>query len=169
MAQSTIAAEALREKSNTSITPEKIFTEEKQFDAWQLKCLNGKNKQERCSIVQRVTGKQGKARVLLINIKFPFKSDTPVLSFYLPLGISLIPGINYEIDSGPGKKLPVRMCTESGCIVRMNLDNNTIAELQRGKDLKVTFFIGNNRKAIVVDVSLLGFTKAFVALKNKNK
>ncbi len=165
--QQAIAADSINDKASTTDNNKKILTENKQFDAWNLRCLNVNSKQNKCFIIQNVSGKQGKARLLSVRIHFPPKSNTLVVTFYLPLGIFLIPGMSYDIDAGVKKKLVLRTCIEAGCIARMSLDAQAVRALQNGKDLHVRFSAGN--KEIISTASLMGFSKALAALKTKNK
>ncbi len=157
--QSTIAAEPLQNKSN--------ITERIRFDAWHLKCVASKKGKERCFIDQYITGQKGKAKLASLLVNYSSMSDTPILTFKLPLGIALIPGMLYAIDAGNKFKLPLRVCTEEGCIARTVLDKKTIVKFDKGKKIDVFFYIGNNGKSISLTASLIGFQKALAALTAK--
>ena len=158
-AQSTIAAEPLQNKSN--------ITERIKYDAWHLKCVASKKGKARCFIDQYITGQKGKAKLASLIINYSSMSDTPILTFKLPLGIALIPGMLYAIDAGNKFKLPLRVCTEEGCIARTVLDKKTIAKLDKGKKINVFFNIGNKGKSVSLTASLIGFQKALAALTAK--
>lgn len=163
--ESTIAAEPLQNESK--IKSKLNITEEIQFDAWHLKCVTRKKDKERCFIVHHITGQKGKAKLASLIVNYNKMSDTPILNFKLPLGIALIPGMLYTIDSGNKLKLPLRVCTEEGCIARKALDKKTIAKLYKGREINVFFYIGNNGKTITLTASLMGFRKALAALISK--
>ena len=167
--QQTVKAESLQDEASSSTGPKKNLTEKKQFNDWYLKCITGEKNKEKCLISQSITGKKNKVRLALISINYPRTGEKPILTFYVPLGISLVPGLVYNIDTGNEINIPLRVCTETGCIARTLLDQKTIAVLQTGRELNVSFFIGKNSKKINLSASLIGFTKAFAALSAKRK
>ncbi|GEM_PF-2284572 len=161
-AQSTIAAEPLHNEAKAK--NKSNITKKAPFDAWHLKCITSKNDKERCFIDQHITGQKGKATLASLIVNFNSVSDTPILTFKLPLGISLIPGMLYGIDAGDKFKLPIRVCNKEACVARKELDKKMIAKLYKGREIKVLFYVGNNSKTITLTASLIGFRKALAAL-----
>ncbi len=169
ISKESMAIEPGQKNENASIKSDKKLIERKQFDAWDLKCFTGEITKERCLIGQSITGKKGKARLVYITVSYTRTSSMPVVTFYLPLGISLVPGIIYKTNARNKLKLPLRVCSNEGCMARKMLDKKSIAALKEGKELNVSFVIDKNRRTISLNASLTGFSQAFAALSAKSK
>ena len=83
----------------------------------------------------------------------------------LPLGVDLRPGAVIRVDEGPETNLPYLQCTNAGCAVSRQIDNDFLGSMKRGNELFVGFRSWGLADTTVVSVSLMGFSRAFAALE----
>lgn len=120
--------------------------------------------QELCQIVQTLTEQSSEQPVLQMAVGYLPGVETPVGAFLLPLGIWLPPGVELRVDEGKTGRIPVDTCDPAGCRAGVELDNEFLDSMKKGKELNVTFG-GRNRQGITVPISLEGFTAALDSLK----
>lgn len=127
--------------------------------AWRVEC-SGDGKTLDCRAVQQLVAQD--SRQLLIQVSARNAPDTkaPTLILQLPLGISLAEPIQIKVDSGKEERFPVQTCTNAGCLLSIPLKDPLLTLMRTGTMLKVTVYDGNKR-AINIDVPLLGFGLAF--------
>ena len=117
-----------------------------------------------CQIVQTLTEKSSDQPVLQVAVGYLPETEKPVAAFLLPLGIWLPPGLQLQVDDGKTGRVPMDTCDPGGCRAGVELDDEFLALMKKGRELNVTFG-GRNRKGITVPVSLQGFTSALDSLK----
>jgi invasion protein IalB len=126
--------------------------------AWRVECT-GDGKMLECRAVQQLVAQENKQ--LVIHLAARLGPDrAPVLSLQLPLGINLAEPIQLKVDNGTAEKYPVQTCTNAGCLLSIPLKDPLMASMRTGTLLKVIVFDANKR-AITIDVPLLGFGLAF--------
>lgn len=126
--------------------------------AWRVECV-GDGKTLECRAVQQLVAQENKQLVIQLAARLgPDKA--PVLGLQLPLGINLAEPIQLKVDNGTAEKYPVQTCTNAGCLLSVPLKDPLLASMRTGTLLKVTVFDANKR-AIAIDVPLLGFGLAF--------
>ena len=67
-------------------------------------------------------------------------------------------------DNAKDIKLPFATCIDRGCAALADIDAALLARLQRGRVMKVAFRPFGQEQAVVIEVSLLGFTSAMAEL-----
>lgn len=126
--------------------------------AWRVECT-GDGKTLECRAVQQLVAQENKQLVIQLAARLgPDKA--PMLGLQLPLGINLAEPIQIKVDAGKEERFPVQTCTNAGCLLSIPLKDPLLASMRTGTLLKVTVFDANKR-AIAIDVPLLGFGLAF--------
>lgn len=126
--------------------------------AWRVECV-GDGKTLECRAVQQLIAQENKQLVIQLAARLgPDKA--PVLGLQLPLGINLAEPIQIKADAGKEEKFQVQTCTTAGCLLSIPLKDPLLASMRTGTTLKVTVYDANKR-AINIDVPLLGFGLAF--------
>ena len=135
------------------------------FKAWKVRCQKPAGaKQESCHIFQNLVLRKGGRRVLRIVVGYFGKKREPAAVLTLPLGVALVPGVLLQVDDTEPVVFPFRLCHSKGCRARLALDDKLLAAFKAGLRARVTFRDGAQR-AIIVPVSLNGFTAGFNALR----
>ncbi len=127
------------------------------FDDWRLACDQG----QPCRIAQSVV--QMPSRRLILQVKI-FRGDDPTMLVSFPLGILLSTGWQYQIDGQKKTVLPFEICNSDGCHAGVKLTPTLVSALKRGRVLSITFRDAGQTE-VNPQVSLIGFTKSYEALK----
>ena len=80
-----------------------------------------------------------------------------------PLGVLLPAGLRIQVDSNQERAAPFQVCTPEGCLVRQPLTTEVLNEMKAGATAKLTV-VAAPQQEIPVNISLMGFTKAFESL-----
>ena len=126
--------------------------------AWRVEC-GGDGKTLECRAVQQLVAQENKQLVIQLAARVG-PDEMPVLGLQLPLGINLAEPIQLKVDAGKEERHQVQTCTTAGCLLSIPLKDPLLASMRTGTVLKVTVFDANKR-AIAIDVPLLGFGLAF--------
>jgi invasion protein IalB len=87
--------------------------------------------------------------------------NTPILAVAaVPVGVALIPGLKWQIDTNKAQSLPYWRCTPQACESEQIAKPDFLAQLRKGKTLTLTAKNVNN-KDFVVTISLAGFSAAY--------
>ncbi|WP_025900163.1 invasion associated locus B family protein [Sneathiella glossodoripedis] len=137
-------------------------------DNWKLVCKKDDDPRS-CHIEQRiflnkkVDGEQKQVgRLLNISVFYTGKDERkPFIIFQLPLGVDLQAGMALQIDKSAELKAPFAKCTNDGCEVRSLMTRELLDQLKKGTTLKVGFRPHGVERTMVVNVDLMGFTRAF--------
>jgi invasion protein IalB len=133
---------------------------------WTFRCQALIASDTRCSISQVVFNPQKKPviRATFLGIGKNKKLGMVVLA---PLGMFLGTGVAGKIDEGKQFKFVLQHCSKQGCRAAIEVSDKMRAALQKGKRLALAFKMRANAKAVLVQISLTGFTKAVNALEKK--
>ena len=130
------------------------------FQDWIVSC-NPDNKL--CIANQTIRTDEG-LPVALINITH-FNKNT-ILEFGLPLMMNLQKPIEVEVDGDMIGLYSYNTCSESGCFVIRNNDEELFRRLRSGSKLRVSAE-SVQKKKISLNFSLMGFSKSFKKLTTK--
>lgn len=133
---------------------------------WTNVCRVAENSQRQCSSTQLLTRQLGdgqSARILQTTVRRINESDY-LIQFLLPLGVDLRPGIAFQVDDKDRRGAQYFTCTNTGCIVRMGMDQAFIGELQGGAKARIIYRAVNSEQPAAIDISLKGITAATNAL-----
>ena len=133
---------------------------------WTYRCQALTASDTRCSISQVVFNPNKKPiiRATFLGIGKNKKLGLVVLA---PLGMFLGTGLAGKIDEGKQFKFVLQNCGKQGCRAAIGVSNKMKMALQKGSRLALAFKMRANAKAVLVQISLKGFTKALNALKIK--
>ena len=121
--------------------------------------------QERCEIQQvlNMENEQGNTRLLRATVS---KMDSQlIMQLLLPLGLDVRPGVVMQIDEGEEFGVPFLTCVQEGCLVAVPLDERRLAAMRAGSAVKVGFRPFNTDQTLVLEISLMGFTRASQTVK----
>ena len=138
------------------------------FGNWRISCeLNEQVGRQGCFLVQNVVLREGGQRVMQFAIGFVDETPEPIALLSLPLGISLPPGVQMQIDEREARRIAIERCEPNGCRAGMKLNDEILGGLRAGNQISVTFYDAE-RQPIEVPLSLDGFEEGLAALSAAN-
>lgn len=87
-----------------------------------------------------------------------------VTDIITPLAVVLTAGLAMRIDTAEEQVAPFQICTAQGCLVREPLTQEAVNRFKKGSKAKLTV-VSAEQGPVDVSVSLIGFTKAYSALR----
>jgi invasion protein IalB len=133
------------------------------FQDWKLHCGQPQGQTaEICEMRQQVVDANKKPVLLAVVGRLPNR-EMPGLLLILPLGISIPPGVAFQIDQGQVGRAQVTRCLAQGCQVEVLLESELLTSLKAGTKATVGFQITDpqgKQQRIDVPLSLLGFSAA---------
>ena len=121
-----------------------------------------------CGMEQRLAlhdEESGQTRQLLtVTLTWP-QPDGAAMSVLTPLGLLLDRGVELEIDTGTGFRLPFRTCLSVGCLAQGQLAGEILDQLGAGKILTARMIESTGKQLLQVQVSLEGFAAASARLQ----
>jgi len=145
-------------------------TEDRLIKDWRFVCAKPEGaKAEMCQISQLLLVGEGEERRLALNLVIQHVPDSERFAAMvtLPLGMTLIPGIQLKVDDNEPIRAAVNMCMPIGCQALVALSEETIKSMKSGEKLFVAYYPFQSKQNAVVPVSLNGFTEAYNALYKK--
>ena len=135
---------------------------------WSVNCADANNA-ETCQMQQTlfadqmVEGQQKRlGQLLSLTVLYAGEeARRPLLVMKLPLGVDLRPGMVLRIDNHEEVKAPYLRCTNDGCEVQVELTAELVAQLKKGQKLQIGVRPFGSSQLIIIDASLIGFTRAF--------
>jgi len=134
--------------------------------AWAKRCDKPKEegKPEYCEVFQKLTVTKTKQRFLEFAVGYPAgKEKSPYAVIVLPLGILVQSGGTMQVDDKPVKQFGIQTCLPAGCIVKVELDAASTADMSAGNLLHLKFASAEG-KVMGVDLQLKGFGSVFAGL-----
>ena len=133
---------------------------------WQVRCAEA---QDVCVMSQVGRNADGQD-VLEVQFRKLSGAQTPegtaipaAMQIVTPLGVLLPAGVRVQVDGGEQAAAPYQVCTPEGCVVRQPLTTEVLNQLKAGANAKFTL-VAVPQQEIPVNISLMGFTKAFESL-----
>ena len=121
-----------------------------------------------CTMEQRLAlhdEESGQTRQLLaVTLTLP-QVDGAAMTVLTPLGLLLDRGVELEIDTGRGFRLPFRTCLSVGCLAQGQLTGEVLDQLGGGKILTARMVESTGKQLLQVQVSLEGFAAASARLQ----
>ena len=135
-----------------------------EYQDWVGVCVDIQG-QERCGIQQTLNmeSDQGNARLMRASVNL--MDNQLVMQLLLPLGIDLRAGIVMQIDEGEEFGAGFLTCVQEGCLVAFPLDETRLAAMRAGSVTKIGFRPFNTNETLVLEMSLMGFTRASQSVK----
>ena len=92
-----------------------------------------------CAIEQSAVLSKTGQLIVLVNIRVPSDTHTPVALVQLPLGLNLPAGAKMQVDDGKAIDLQIQTCENRGCYASTPIAPELLAAMKSGKQLKVSF------------------------------
>jgi invasion protein IalB len=132
---------------------------------WVARCTSvSRDAPLECAIEQTAVLTKTGQLIVLINIRVPSDTHTPVAIVQLPLGINLPAGARLQVDDGKTSDLQIQTCEARGCYANTPIAPDMLAAMKSGKQLKVSF--QNLAKEVIsIPMPLADFATAYDKIK----
>ena len=117
-----------------------------------------------CAIEQTAVLQNTGQLVVLVNIRVPNDTRTPVATVQIPLGLFLPAGMKMQVDDGKNVDLPIQTCEQRGCYANAPLAADMLAAMRTGKQLKISFQ-NLAKETIAIPLPLTDFAAAYDKIK----
>jgi invasion protein IalB len=132
---------------------------------WAVRCSSGsRDAPLECAIEQTAVLTKTGQLIVLINIRVPGDTHTPVALVQLPLGLNLPVGAKLQVDDGKTVDLQIQTCENRGCYTSTVIAPDLLAALKSGKQLKVSFQ-DMGKETIAIPIPLADFAAAYDKIK----
>ncbi len=132
---------------------------------WVARCTSAsRDAPLECAIEQSAVLTKTGQLIVLINIRVPSDTHTPVAIIQLPLGINLPVGGKLQVDDGQTSDLQVQTCEARGCYTNVPISPDMLAAMKSGKQLKVSFQ-NMAKETISIPLPLADFAAAYDKIK----
>jgi invasion protein IalB len=132
---------------------------------WVARCTSAsRDAPLECAIEQSAVLTKTGQLIVLINIRVPSDTHTPVAVIQLPLGINLPLGGKLQVDDGKTSDLQVQTCEARGCYTNTPISPEMLAAMKSGKQLKVSFQ-NMAKETISIPLPLADFAAAYDKIK----
>jgi invasion protein IalB len=107
---------------------------------WASRCTSpSRDAPLECAIEQTAVLSKTGQLIVLVNIRVPTDTHTPVALVQLPLGLNLPVGARLQVDDGKAVDLQIQTCENRGCYASTPIAPELLDALKSGKQLKVSF------------------------------
>jgi invasion protein IalB len=132
---------------------------------WAARCSSASREAPlECAIEQTAILQKTGQLIVLVNIRVPSDTRTPVVLVQLPLGINLPGGAKLQVDDGHATDLQIQTCEARGCYAGTPIAPDLLAALKSGKQLKI-LFQSLAKETITIPLPLADFTTAYDKIK----
>jgi invasion protein IalB len=132
---------------------------------WAARCTSAsRDAPLECAIEQTAVLSKTGQLIILVNIRVPSDTHTPVALVQLPLGLNLPAGAKFQVDDGKLIDLQVQTCENRGCYASTPIAPDMLATLRSGKQLKVSFQ-NLGKETISIPMPLADFAAAYDKIK----
>ncbi|PRY73142.1 invasion associated locus B family protein [Halomonas ventosae] len=133
--------------------------ETEQFRDWEVICPP-ESRQGACTMSQLVTNPDSNDPLMRVIVGYPPELEgRPAMTFLLPLGVRLAPGLQLSVGSGEPAQFPYQVCLEQSCRADLPLEPSMVQALRGGSSATLSL-IGPRGNRMDLDISLMGFTDA---------
>jgi len=132
---------------------------------WAVRCSSvSRDAPLECAVEQSAVLTKTGQLIVLINIRVPGDTHTPVALVQLPLGLNLPVGAKIQVDDGKTVDLQIQTCENRGCYTSTVISPDLLAALKSGKQLKVSFQ-DMAKETIAIPIPLADFAAAYDKIK----
>ena len=117
-----------------------------------------------CAVEQTAVLTKTGQLIVLINIRVPGDTRTPVAIVQLPLGLNLPAGAKLQVDDGKTTDLQIQTCEARGCYANTPISPEMLAAMKTGKQLKVSFQ-NLAKETIAIPMPLADFAAAYEKIR----
>ncbi|MDN3524212.1 invasion associated locus B family protein [Halomonas sabkhae] len=133
-----------------------------QFQDWQVVCPQDAS-QGPCTMNQVITNNDSDQPMMRVVLADPPQAERPVMTFLVPLGVRLAPGLQLGVDGGEPVQFPYQVCQQQGCRADIPLQSSLLQSLRGGTTATLSLMAPNGQR-MDLDISLMGFTDAMAQL-----
>ncbi len=152
-----LASSALAQSTGTGQGPGSNY-ESEQYQSWEVRCPTAAQNAS-CSMTQLVTNPEDDQPVMRVIIAQPPQAESPIMTFLLPLGVRLAPGLQLSVDGNEGVPFPYQVCDQPGCRADLPLQASLMQQLRGGSNATLSL-VGPRGNRRDLTISLMGFTDA---------
>ncbi len=132
---------------------------------WVARCTSvSRDAPLECAIEQSAVLSKTGQLIVLINIRVPADTHTPVAVIQLPLGLNLPVGAKLQVDDGKTSDLQILTCEQRGCYTNATISPELLAAMKSGKQLKISFQ-NMGKETISIPMPLADFAAAYDKIK----
>jgi invasion protein IalB len=132
---------------------------------WAVRCSSvSRDAPLECAIEQTAVLTKTGQLIVLVSIRVPGDSHTPVALVQLPLGLNLPAGAKIQVDDGKTADLQIQTCENRGCYTSTPIAPELLTALKTGKQLKV-LFQDMAKETITIPIPLADFATAYDKIK----
>ena len=132
---------------------------------WAARCSSaGRDGPLECAMEQTAVLTQTGQLIVLVNIRVPADTHSPVALVQLPLGLNLPAGAKLQVDDGKVVDLQIQTCENRGCYASTPIAPELLATMKSGKQLKVSFQ-NLGKETIAIPMPLADFAAAYDKIK----
>ena len=117
-----------------------------------------------CALEQTAVLSKTGQLIVLVNIRVPSDTRSPIALVQLPLGLNLPAGAKFQIDDGKTIDLQLQTCEARGCYASTPVAADMLTALKSGKQLKVLFQT-MSKETIAIPMPLGDFAAAYDKIK----
>ncbi|MDQ7727600.1 invasion associated locus B family protein [Halomonas sp. SpR8] len=129
------------------------------FQDWEVRCQRNAENPAPCAMSQLITQPDSDQPMMRVILDYPPQIDDPAMSFFVPLGVSLAPGLQLRVDNNEPIQFPYQVCQEQGCRADIPIEPSMLQQLRSGNTATLSM-IGPRGDRMDLDISLIGFTDA---------
>jgi invasion protein IalB len=132
---------------------------------WVTRCNSGGRQDTlECVIEQSAVLTRTGQLVVLVSIRLPSDTRSPVALIQIPLGVFLPNGVKLQVDDGKTTDIPLQTCEQRGCFAGAGIPAELLNSLRSGKQLKVSFQ-NLAKEVIAIPLPLGEFASAYDKIK----
>jgi invasion protein IalB len=132
---------------------------------WSARCSSAsRGAPLECLIEQTAVLTKTGQLIVLIDIRVPSDTHSPVAVVQLPLGLNLPAGAKLQVDDGKTADLQIQTCEQRGCYTNAPISPEMLAAMKTGKQLKVSFQ-NLAKETIAIPMPLTDFAAAYDKIK----
>jgi invasion protein IalB len=132
---------------------------------WAARCTSAsRDAPLECSIEQTAVLSNTGQLIILVNIRLPSDTHSPVALVQLPLGLNLPAGAKLQVDDGKTIDLQIQTCENRGCYASTPIAPELLAALRSGKQLKISFQ-NLGKETITIPLPLADFAAGYDKIK----
>ncbi|MHC2463179.1 invasion protein IalB [Bradyrhizobium embrapense] len=132
---------------------------------WVARCTSAsRDAPLECAMEQTAVLTKTGQLIVLVNIRVPGDTRTPVALIQLPLGLNLPVGAKLQVDDGKAVDVPIQTCEARGCYINAPIAPDVLAQLKTGKQLKVSFQ-NLGKETISIPMPLADFATVYDRIK----
>ena len=132
---------------------------------WAVRCTSASREAPlECAMEQTAVLSKTGQLIVLVNIRVPSDTHTPVALVQLPLGLNLPIGAKFQVDDGKAAELQIQTCENRGCYASTPIAPELLTALRSGKQLKVSFQ-NLGKETITIPMPLADFAAAYDKIK----